>query len=183
VPSRSSAAAGNVVRVVVDTNVYIFSLNFAGTADAVLALGRAGVSEVFILPPIFQEIEGVLLRKFRWTAPRAREAMRAIRGFAILVNPQESVNVVREDESDNRILECALAARADLIVSGDQHLPFAAGAHCRRSLGSSVSRRPSPSRFRLSPATVSARPGNRLTQTASRITFLPLAITLPHDGT
>ena len=26
-------------------------------------------------------------------------------------------------------------------------------------------------------------PGNRLTQNASRITFLPLAMTLPHEGT
>ena len=30
---------------------------------------------------------------------------------------------------------------------------------------------------------VRARPGNALTQNASRITFLPLAITLPHEGT
>jgi len=32
------------------------------------------------------------------------------------------VNVIREDEPDNRILECALAAKADVIVTGDQHL-------------------------------------------------------------
>jgi len=111
-----------VPRIVADTNVYISALNFAGTADEVLALGRAGVIEVFISPPILEEIEGVLLRKFRWTAPRVREAARAIRNFAVLVNPEESVNVVGQDEPDNRILECALAARADLIVTGDQHL-------------------------------------------------------------
>jgi putative PIN family toxin of toxin-antitoxin system len=111
-----------VPRVVADTNVYIFALSFAGTADEVLALGRAGVIEVFVSPPILDEIEGVLLRKFRWTAPRVREAARAIRSCAAVVTPEESVNVVREDEPDNRILECALAARADVIVSGDQHL-------------------------------------------------------------
>src|SRR6266403_684838 len=55
--------------------------------------------------------------------------------------------------------------------------------YCTRNLGSNTSRRPSPRRFRLSPETVSARPGKRLTQNASRITFLPLAMTLPHDGT
>src|SRR5262249_17252026 len=55
--------------------------------------------------------------------------------------------------------------------------------YCTRNLGSSTSRRPSPRRFRLSPETVRARPGKRLTQNASRITFLPLAITLPHEGT
>lgn len=109
-------------RVVADTSIYIFALNFAGTADEVLALGRAGVIEVFISPPILEEIEGVLLRKSRWTAPRAREAARAIRSFAVLVSPEEPVNIVREDEPDNRVLECALTARADVIVTGDQHL-------------------------------------------------------------
>jgi uncharacterized protein len=88
----------------------------------VLALGRAGVIEVFISPPILEEIETVLVRKFRWAAPRVREAVRAIRRFAVLVNPGESVNIVREDEPDNRILECALAAGADAIVTGDHHL-------------------------------------------------------------
>jgi putative PIN family toxin of toxin-antitoxin system len=122
VPSRRSAAAGSVPRIVADTNVYISALNFAGTADEVLALGRAGVIEVFISPPILEEIETVLVRKFRWAAPRVREAVRAIRRFAVLVNPGDPVNIVRDDEPDNRILECALAARADTIVTGDQHL-------------------------------------------------------------
>jgi putative PIN family toxin of toxin-antitoxin system len=122
VPSRRSAAAGSVSRIVADTNVYVSALNLAGTADEVLALGRAGAIELFISLPILEEIEAVLVRKFRWAAPRVREAVQAIRGFAILVNPGEPVDVVRDDEPDNRILECALAARADTIVTGDQHL-------------------------------------------------------------
>jgi uncharacterized protein len=122
VPSRTSAAAGSVSRIVADTNVYISALNFAGTADEVLALGRAGVIQVFISPPILEEIETVLVRKFRWAAPRVREAVRTIRRFAVLVNPGEPVNLVRADEPDNRILECALAAGADMIVTGDHHL-------------------------------------------------------------
>jgi putative PIN family toxin of toxin-antitoxin system len=122
VPSRRSAAAGSVSRIVADTNVYISALNFAGTADEVLALGRAGAIEVFISPPILEEIETVLVRKFRWAAPRVGEAVRAIRRFAVLVNPREPVTIVRDDETDNRILECALAASADTIVTGDHHL-------------------------------------------------------------
>ena len=109
-------------RVVADTNVYISALNFAGTADEVLALGRIGAIEVFISTQILKEIEGVLLRKFRWAPTRIREAALAIRSFTVLVIPEESVDVVREDEADNRVLECALAARADVIVTGDQHL-------------------------------------------------------------
>ncbi len=101
-------------RIVADTNIYISALNFSGMADEVLALGRAG--------PILDEIGGVLARKFRWSATRVREARAAIGDFTVLVHPREPVSVVREDEADNRILECALAAGADAIVTGDHHL-------------------------------------------------------------
>jgi predicted nucleic acid-binding protein len=50
VPFGSSAAAGSVPRVVADTNIYVSALNFSGTADRVLALGRAGLVEVYISP-------------------------------------------------------------------------------------------------------------------------------------
>ncbi len=64
----------------------------------------------------------VLARKFRWSATRMREARAAIGDFTVLVHPRQPVSVVREDEADNRILECALAAGADAIVTGDHHL-------------------------------------------------------------
>ena len=119
---RRSVAVDSLRRIVADTNVYISALNFAGTADEVLALGRAGAIDVFISQPILDEIADVLVRKFRWTATRVREAERAIASFASLVSPGETINVVREDEPDNRILECAVASGAEAIVTGDQHL-------------------------------------------------------------
>jgi putative PIN family toxin of toxin-antitoxin system len=82
----------------------------------------AGLIEIYISPAILDEIGGVLARKFRWSATRVREARAAIGQFTVLVHPQESVRVVREDEADNRILESALAAGADTIITGDHHL-------------------------------------------------------------
>ncbi len=76
----------------------------------------------FLSPSLLQEVEGVLLDKFDWSAPRARGAVTAIRGFAALVLPTDRVAVITNDEPDNRILECALAAQAERIVSGDHHL-------------------------------------------------------------
>ena len=39
------------------------------------------------------------------------------------MRPQlETLDVVKDDASDNRIVECAVAAGSDVIVSGDKHL-------------------------------------------------------------
>jgi hypothetical protein len=63
-----------VPRIVADTNIYISALNFAGSADKVLALGRAGLIEICISPAILDEIGGVLARKFRWSATGSSSA-------------------------------------------------------------------------------------------------------------
>jgi putative PIN family toxin of toxin-antitoxin system len=110
------------VRAIADTNVYISALNFGGVPEEVLGLGRAGAIQLFISPSMIKEIEGVLLRKFDWSAKAAREALTAMQEFVQLVRPKESIHVITEDEPDNRILECALEARADVVITGDRHL-------------------------------------------------------------
>ena len=71
------------------TAVYISALNFAGSPDDVLRLGRTGTLEIFVSAVILDEVERVLVRKFRWAEARTREASQAIRGFTTLVDPQE----------------------------------------------------------------------------------------------
>lgn len=110
------------MRAVADTNVYISALNFGGTAEEVLTLGRAQAIQLFVSPSILKEVEGVLTRKFHWPAKRARQALADIQEFARLVHPKETIHVVTEDESDNRILECALEADAAIVITGDKHL-------------------------------------------------------------
>ena len=41
---------------------------------------------------------------------------------AILVNPQMELEIIAEDPTDNRYLECAATGRATCIVTGDSHL-------------------------------------------------------------
>ena len=82
------------MRAVADTNIYISALNFGGTAEEVLALGRAEVVELFISSAILKEIEGVLIRKFQWSAKRARQAIAAIQESAQLVRPKETIHLI-----------------------------------------------------------------------------------------
>lgn len=45
-----------------------------------------------------------------------------IRKMVEMVTPTEKVSVITRDPKDNKILECALAGKADLIVTADQDL-------------------------------------------------------------
>jgi predicted nucleic acid-binding protein len=39
-----------------------------------------------------------------------------------IVYPKKKLNIVKKDPSDNKILECALEAKASFVISGDRHL-------------------------------------------------------------
>jgi putative PIN family toxin of toxin-antitoxin system len=102
--------------------VYVSALHTGGIADEVLAEARAGRFRLFVSHPILQELERVLVRKLKWAPERAKEAIAAVRRLVILITPSESVVAIPDDDPDNRILECAPAADARLIVTGDRLL-------------------------------------------------------------
>jgi putative PIN family toxin of toxin-antitoxin system len=75
-----------------------------------------------VSPEILAEVADVLQRqKFGWTASDAKEAIDWISQISDNVAPNQSLDVVKDDPSDNRILECAAAARSDYVISGDKH--------------------------------------------------------------
>jgi putative PIN family toxin of toxin-antitoxin system len=109
------------VRVVADTNIYVSAYNFGGTPSRILELAQEGQLILFVSQPILQELAGVLRRKFAWSEDLASRTVSNILRFAHLVTPRHKLTVI-EDPGDNRILECAVEARADIIVTGDRHL-------------------------------------------------------------
>ena len=42
--------------------------------------------------------------------------------FTLIVTPEEEINIIAADVTDNKFLEAAVAGKANLIVSGDGHL-------------------------------------------------------------
>ena len=112
------------MRVVLDTNVLLSALAFPGSKpDRVLQRVRRGEVELFLSPFILAEFERILRDKFRFTKRQTDERVTAIRHMATLVEPTERITLVAAKDDDNRILECALAARADYLVTGDkEHL-------------------------------------------------------------
>lgn len=111
-----------MLRVTADSNIYISALNFEGLPDQLLDLARGGAIQLAVSQAILDEVARVLSDKFGWVEDAVAMARTQISGFAEQVETGRRVEVVREDPSDNRILECAEAANSEYIVTGDKHL-------------------------------------------------------------
>jgi uncharacterized protein len=111
-----------VVRVTADSNIYISALNFGGVPDKLLDLARAGEIQLSISGEILGEVVRVLRDKFGWSEEALTIVKERIADFAELVTPVRSIDAVKEDPTDNRVLECAETGVSDYIVTGDNHL-------------------------------------------------------------
>jgi uncharacterized protein len=72
--------------------------------------------------PLLDELDEKLRGKFRLPPAYASEIRYRLESIAHVSDPGFVLNTVIEDPDDNRVLECAVACRADRIVSGDRHL-------------------------------------------------------------
>jgi putative PIN family toxin of toxin-antitoxin system len=113
------------IRVVLDTNVVVSAhLNSEGYERSVLDLALSGKLRMVVSEAILQEYESVLRRpKFRLKPLQVARSLRLLRSAARVVAPYGQLNVAR-DAGDNRFLECAEAAKADYLVTGNKrHFP------------------------------------------------------------
>jgi putative PIN family toxin of toxin-antitoxin system len=101
----------------------ISAIFWEGSEAELIELVEKGVIEAYTSPQILDELERVLLsQKFKL---RKDEVSNLVGYFTTLTHvmiPKSTIHVIPEDPSDNRIIECALEVKADLIVSGDKHL-------------------------------------------------------------
>jgi uncharacterized protein len=111
-----------VIRLTADTNVYISALNYHGLPEKVLDLAHTDDIRLAISHAILQELSRILRGKFSWSEFEISETEADILSYAELVTPTVHIDAVKDDPTDNRILECALAGRSDYIVTGDRHL-------------------------------------------------------------
>ena len=108
------------MKVVFDTNIYISALIFpGGRAEAALLKVAEGDAELILSVPVIHEVLDVLSRKFDRDAEELARVAVYLADLGRIVKPKRKLAVLR-DEPDNRILECAVAGHADIIVTGDQ---------------------------------------------------------------
>ena len=110
------------MRIVADTNVIVSAIVFGGVPKEVLDLAAEGAYSFCFSTPIQAETERILEEKFGWSPEDFDLRLRDFWSWGIHVDAKASLSVIAEDPDDDRILECAMAARARVIVSGDRHL-------------------------------------------------------------
>lgn len=110
------------MRVVFDTNIYISALVFpGGLAEKAIYRVLEGKDELFISKAILDELLRVLATKFSKDREELARLAVWLSEIAQFVSPKRKITVLR-DEADNRILECAVEAGAEVIVTGDREI-------------------------------------------------------------
>ena len=122
------------MRVVLDTNVIVSGLNFPGNERLVLELALRGRFELYLSTFILEEAAGVLTRKFGWDEERSSQALRALGNAGTVIYPRRLPEVIEDGHADNCLLECAVEASADYLVTGDRRHLLPLGEHQRTKI-------------------------------------------------
>lgn len=110
------------MKVVFDTNIYISALVIPNSkAEEAIIKIIEGSDTLLLSKEIMGEILSVLSIKFH----RDREAISHVAFYlsdlARMIKPTRKIRLFKDDP-DNRILECAVSGRADVIVTGDKEI-------------------------------------------------------------
>lgn len=111
------------MRIVLDTNIYIAAaLQNGFSSHVVEILAKTSEFEILISEEILTELEQKLKNKFNWPQANVDLFLNRIKKLAELVVITKNVSVITRDPQDDKIIDCAVNGKTDLIVSLDQDL-------------------------------------------------------------
>lgn len=111
-----------MIKVVVDTNVLISGIFWEGNyCSQVIDAWKSGKITMISSIEIVKELVETL-RDFKIQMPEdmIKEWQNRIIENAVVVEPKEKLDVVKNDPKDNKFFEAALAGNADYIISQDR---------------------------------------------------------------
>ena len=111
-----------MTKVVLDINIFILALFWKGVPNQLLKRTLKGEISNFTSSQILEELKEKLSDKFKLPFEKVKEFLEIIIFTSQIIYPKKKLNVVKKDPSDNKIIECAIEAKASFIISGDKHL-------------------------------------------------------------
>lgn len=111
------------MRIVPDPKVFFSGLLFTGPAHKILQAWRDGRVRIVLSPEIFEEYQRVGMElESRFKDVKVSPFLELLTAHAEMIYSPSILPRIQEDPSDNKFLACALAGRANFVVSGDRHL-------------------------------------------------------------
>lgn len=110
------------MKIVLDSNIYIAAFLAKGLTSDIIKLGEKGELEIYTSDEILSELKNKLINKAKIEEFIVNQLLNHLQRSFKKVKPTKKLNVVKSDSDDNKILECAVEAQANLIVSMDKHL-------------------------------------------------------------
>lgn len=113
------------LRLVIDTNILVSAaLNPDGLQRTTLLLAITKPARLYVSLPILEEYAGVLMRPgFKVRKGERLQLLQLIKNRSHIVNPSRRL-AVASDPGDDIFIECADAARADYLITGNRkHFP------------------------------------------------------------
>ena len=110
------------MRVVFDTNIFISAFSIPGSsAEKAMLKVIEGGDILIISKDIINEVLSVLSSKFSRDKEGLSHVAVILSELGELVKPTHKVSIFKEN-ADNRILECAIQGKADVLVTGDKEM-------------------------------------------------------------
>ncbi|MGI9861191.1 putative toxin-antitoxin system toxin component, PIN family [Moorella naiadis] len=112
-------------KIVFDTNVLVSAIGWKGPPHRLLEACLHGKLKFYISPALLDELSEVLARpKLSVIAghPDLPVILTWLSTSEHIVIPNFEPCVIARDPDDNKVLACAIAAKADAVISGDEHL-------------------------------------------------------------
>jgi len=109
-------------RVVPDTNIVVSAVQFGGLPETFLEIAYVRAFHPITSVSLLDELDETLRDRFAWPATRLETLRTKLLATFDVASPVTTINFIKDDPDDDRVLEAAVAGRADYIVSGDKHL-------------------------------------------------------------
>jgi putative PIN family toxin of toxin-antitoxin system len=109
------------VKVILDTNVLVAAFATRGLCADVFRLAATD-HELLIGGPVLIEVREILETKLRIPAPARNDVLQVLRRFVQVPAAKGPIALGIDDPDDEWVVACAIAAPADVFVTGDKAL-------------------------------------------------------------
>lgn len=118
-----------MLKVCIDTNIWISGVLFRGPPAAVVTAALNRKFTLVLSKVILEELERNLVHKFQFTRANSRKLINRILETADLVEPRGELRIIPHNHADNLVLETAIAGKVRYLITGDRQHLLPLGSH------------------------------------------------------